>query len=130
MNKIILTNIFVFSCAMLLTAQTKNDHNSSTNKNNNTYSTNYKQHQLQQLKSSGITLTNEQADSVAAINLEIWRLTKKNPTQNFEDYRVERLTSALQNYSLAIRVENFFKQLQYQQDKKMKEDSASFKKNK
>lgn len=41
--------------------------------NKNVYETRDKQKQLELLKQSGINLTNAQADSVVAVNFEVWQ---------------------------------------------------------
>lgn len=101
--------------------------------NSNAYATRYKQHQLQLLQQSGIALTNAQADSVAAINYDVWIQSKKSPAAKLsndmhaqETYKMQRLTSALQSQSLAKQVVDYFKNLQIQQEQKNKQDSASY----
>lgn len=129
MKNILATIIVTVIFSISLTAQT----------NSNVYATRYKQHELQLLQQSGINLTSAQADSVAAINYDVWqqiRALRSQPSANFSDgmktietYRMQRLTSALQSQSLTQQVVDYFTTLRLKQEQKNRQDSSLYKSN-
>lgn len=102
--------------------------------NKNLYEARYKQKQLELLKQSGINLTNAQADSVAAVNFEVWQQVRtlrsqaklNDKKQDLEAFTLQRLTSALQSKTLAQQVYSYFKKIQTEQVQKAKQDSLSY----
>jgi hypothetical protein len=77
-----------------------------------------KERQLEQLKASDLKLTDAQADSVVAINLETREQMRglrdlsddqrAAKMKEVNDYRVKRWTSALKDEALAKKVADFF----------------------
>lgn len=125
MKFFVLTTILIIGLATGLNAQLANK---------NLYEKRYKQKQLELLKQSGINLTNAQADSVAAVNFEIWQQMRilrsqakpNDKKQDLETFRLQRLTSALQNKTLAQQVLDHFTKLQTEQEQKARQDSLSY----
>lgn len=112
MKNIFLLFILISCFSVEVTAQRIN--------NTATYAARYKQSVLEMLQRPGaVTLTSVQKDSVAAVYYDVWQQlramkgkqpnTLKESMQTLENYRLQRLTSALQDQALAQQVVNYFK---------------------
>lgn len=77
-----------------------------------------KERQLQRLKESDLKLTDAQADSVVSINMETMQQMRgfrelsedqrSAKMKEMNDYRAKRLSSALQDETLAKKVEDYY----------------------